>query len=148
MGRKNKAAAADAAADATNLDDNLESEAAAGPSTGTQAQAPAAAADANGSPAEPEKKKRGRVKQERLPGMEEPTIPDVEQAAEEYREIRDQRMKLQKDEGEAHDKLVQNMHKHGRTVYEFDGYKVELVTTEKARVRREKDDTDDDSDED
>lgn len=80
-------------------------------------------------------------KQKRLPGHELPTIPKIDGAADSYRELRDERMKTQKEEIEAAEHLRDLMHEHGLTVYEYDGYQVSLSALEKVKVRTKKEAT-------
>lgn len=84
-------------------------------------------------------------RQLRIAGTERKTIADVEEAAEEYREVRDQRMALTKQEGEKQAALVEAMKRHKLTEYKFDDDEGnELTVTfdvkEKAKVSKAKDD--------
>jgi len=53
----------------------------------------------------------------RLPGMEDAGIVELEKLAEEYAEVRDERMALSKREGEMQDDLLALMKKHNKTEY-------------------------------
>lgn len=87
-------------------------------------------------------------RQPRLPEMELPSVAEIDEAAETYRELRDSRMSMQKREAEAHAELLELMKSHGLKDYEFDGYVVSVVSSEKVRVRKSKeDDGDGDGDE-
>lgn len=84
-------------------------------------------------------KKQTTPKQQKIEGFKPPEIAEVEQAAERYREIRDERMRLAKEESEENRKLVEIMQKHGIDKYRLeDGSVAELVeeTTLKAKVRK------------
>lgn len=56
-------------------------------------------------------------KQKALPGMEAPTIVELDDAAEAYVEARDKRMKLTEKEKVAKDALIMVMKKHNKEVY-------------------------------
>lgn len=87
-----------------------------------------------------------RGKTETLPGVSNgKIIKEISDAAENYENIRDQRMELTKQEVDANDKLVAVMRKHKIRAYRDDNYHppltVELAAkdaTIKAKVRREK----------
>lgn len=57
-------------------------------------------------------------------------LQDLEDKAEEYREVRDQRMALTPRENSLKLELLALMKKHKRSVYERDGIHIEVVTTE------------------
>ena len=59
----------------------------------------------------------GKAEQTEIPGTEEPKIPEVEHAAESYREIRDERMELTESEVTAKASLIAVMKAHKLTVY-------------------------------
>lgn len=84
-----------------------------------------------------EKPKR-EPRQKRLPGHELPTIPELDDAAESLRTIRQQRMQLQEEETEAAFQVLMLMKHHDLKVYEYEGYRVELSATEKVKVRTKK----------
>lgn len=80
-------------------------------------------------------------KQLQIVGTEPPTIPDVEEAAAKYREIRDQRMVLTKEEGDAQAALVVVMQKHKITEYKFDddeGEEIMVTLDEKVKAKVKK----------
>ncbi len=83
--------------------------------------------------------KRKRLKQSRIPGTEPAEVPDITTAAETYRDCRDERMTMQRQETEAHDDLLARMINHGLEVYEFEGYIVRVSNKRKASVNRKKD---------
>lgn len=79
----------------------------------------------------------GNGKQKYLdPDMAPPTIPEIDEAAEEYRRVRDRRMELTKEETKRNEQIVELMRKHGLTEYTFDGSEVSIKNKTKARVRR------------
>jgi len=86
--------------------------------------------------------KRRPPRQLAVPGTEGKRIKEVDDAAEDFVEIRDERLKLVFKEGEAHRKLVEAMEKHGIEIYRDDSVtpplivKVAKKTT--AKVKREK----------
>lgn len=76
-----------------------------------------------------------------LPGLEEPAIEEIEDAAETVGDLCDKRMKLQKEEGEARKVLAAVLKSNKRRVYRMrDGRvaELEVITEEKARVRKPK----------
>ena len=88
-------------------------------------------------PAEEKKKPR----QARLPEMEDPAIEELENSAEEYADIRDQRMELTKEETRLKTELLGLMKKHNRVSYVHDGYDIKvIVESEKLKVRIKKED--------
>lgn len=70
--------------------------------------------------------------QEALPGMERRDLPEIEQAAENYRKIRNQRCELSKKEAEAKAALIQAMKNKGRSYYSYNGLNVQLRAVESA----------------
>ena len=86
----------------------------------------------------PVRPKRRRAKQQMIPGTEGPRIPTIDKAAEEYVDIRDERMGLQKSETSRHDHLLGLMREAGLNEYEFDGSIVRLTSTSKVKVKRKK----------
>ena len=87
---------------------------------------------------------RGR-KQQEIPGTERPTHPDIDEAALEYREVRDRRMALTEQEKAAHANLLAKMKEHGQETYKFhddDGREVSVFVeaVAKCRVRLSKPD--------
>jgi predicted RNase H-like nuclease (RuvC/YqgF family) len=87
-----------------------------------------------------------------LPGMERKAIKEIETLADKYVELRDSRIDPLKKELEAKQKLVDAMHRHGQTVYEFeeDGepMTVELKSKENVKVKKGSLDNDSDIDDD
>jgi hypothetical protein len=82
---------------------------------------------------------RKKPRQARLPQMEDPQIEELEGSAENYADIRDQRMELTKEETAAKDELLGLMKKHGKTSYVHDGYDIKvIVESEKLKVRIKK----------
>lgn len=75
-------------------------------------------------------------KQERLPGTEDQLIKEIVDIAEEYQEIRDQRMALNKQESTLQQRLLEAMKRHDLNEYVFDGKRVFVVAgKQKVRVR-------------
>lgn len=94
------------------------------------------------------KKKRGRppkARQGHLPGLEPPSIKEIDNAAERYVDRRNDRMEMLQDEIKARDVLEAAMKKHELRVYEYDGKTVELCMEEKVKVRKKKESSDADS---
>src|SRR5262245_53088685 len=80
--------------------------------------------------------------QEELPGMERRDLPEIEQAAERYRKVRDERCALSKKESEAKASLIAVMMKAGRSFYSYNGLTVELSNVENVKVKSSKDEDD------
>lgn len=94
-------------------------------------------------------KPRKRAKQKRLEAVEDERIREVEDAAEEYKEARDARMKMTPEEKAAKTKLTDVMKKHGLSVYKSECGTVTLELTEVAKIKLKspEDDADEDDDE-
>lgn len=58
-------------------------------------------------------------KQQEIPGTERPSVPEVDDKAEEYRLVRDERMKLSTKEGEAKKAMITAMQNNGLQVYQY-----------------------------
>jgi Tfp pilus assembly protein PilX len=85
-----------------------------------------------------------------LPGVEG-AIPALEEAAETYANIRDQRMALNAAEANLKTDVLRLMHEHGKRVYQRAGITITIVAEEesvKVRVKRTDDAPDTDADED
>jgi hypothetical protein len=93
------------------------------------------------------KPKKPRAKQGHLPGMEPPSVPEIEKAADDYVEARDARMAAMEPEASAKKLLTELMKKHGLATYEYDSRIVTLAGEPEVRVKKKKtaDDTDSDS---
>jgi len=82
-----------------------------------------------------------KPRQVRLPQMEDAKIEELEAAAENYADIRDQRMALTPEETRLKTDLLALMHTHGKTSYVHNGYDIKVVVeSEKVRVRIKKED--------
>lgn len=68
-----------------------------------------------------------RARTPRLPGTEDAAIVEIEKAAEDYEDTRDERMRLTGLEVEKKEKLLEVMDKHEKTEYIFNDHKVEVV---------------------
>lgn len=82
--------------------------------------------------------KKAKAKQTDLPGMENRDIPEIEQAAERYRDVRDDRIALTKDESEAKQALIAVMKKHNRQVYTHNGLSITLEEIDNVKVKSAK----------
>ncbi len=85
-----------------------------------------------------------------LPGMSDSAIKPLEEAAEAYADIRDQRQALNQDEAKLKASVLSLMKKHGKTVYQRNGITITVVAEEetvKVRVRKASDDDEDAGDE-
>lgn len=67
-----------------------------------------------------------RQRQADLPEMEDRAIKPLEDAAEEYAEIRDERIKLNAQEVKLKKRVRDLMHKHNKTAYRYGGVVIEL----------------------
>lgn len=85
-----------------------------------------------------------RAKQKDLPGMGDRRINELDQAALDYAEGRDERMELTKKEVELKTALISMMHRHNKKTYKYEDIEIELVPEgEKVRVRIAKKDEED-----
>jgi hypothetical protein len=78
------------------------------------------------------------AKQTEIPGTERPSNPEVEEAAEEYRALRDERMHLQEKEGQAKAALLDRLKAHNLTSYRYadsDGVERKIMIQEKENVK-------------
>lgn len=74
------------------------------------------------------------TKQARLEGTEQGLIPEIVELADEYVDVRNQRMDLTKQEVELNARLLAAMHKNNLTEYSFDG-KIVSVNSGKEKVK-------------
>lgn len=85
---------------------------------------------------------KGKAKQADLPGMEDRDIPEIEEAAERYRDVRDERIALSKDESTAKQSLIAVMKAHKRSVYSRNGMSITLEEIDNVKVKTAKKDDD------
>lgn len=64
--------------------------------------------------------------EQRLPGAEDPTIPEIHQAAAALLDVRSRRIALTKEESEAETVVVTAMKKNDREYYNVDGLEVTI----------------------
>lgn len=91
-----------------------------------------------------EKKKRPprskRPKQSYIPGTAPPSVPEIDKAADAYRDARDARMLAGEEEQELQKALLALMHKNNLTTYEYEDngtwYTVRLNPVEKVSVKK------------
>jgi hypothetical protein len=79
------------------------------------------------------RRKRARAKP--LPGMEDARVKEIEDAALDYRDARDERMGLTDKEKEAKEKLIEVMEKHQLSIYKGDGWSVTYNSKETKDVK-------------
>ena len=87
-----------------------------------------------------------KVKAQALPGMEDSAIQALEECAEEYADIRDQRMALNTSEAQLKKRVRGLMHQHKKTRYARNRIEIELTPPdgeEGVRVRVKKTTADD-----
>lgn len=70
-----------------------------------------------------------RAKQAELKGMERPSFPDIDKAAEEYVEVRDERMLLTEQEVMKKQTLLRLCREHKVKVYKSDVHDPPLIVT-------------------
>lgn len=88
-------------------------------------------------------------KQMKIPGTERVKLAEVDTAAENYVDVRDERMELTKKENETKDALIAAMKKHGVQIYKDESTSPPLVVVltpgeDNVTVKREKADKDGD----
>lgn len=84
----------------------------------------------------PNRKKK--PKQPYLGDMAPPSIPEIDDAANELQEVRSSRMALTTRETDLADSLLLLMHKHKLKVYEYEGKTVSIESLEKVKVKKPK----------
>jgi hypothetical protein len=80
-----------------------------------------------------------KPKQARLPEMDDEKIEELEAAAEEYADIRDQRMALTPQEDQLKKELLAAMKRFGKRKYVRDGIKIDVVSeseTVKVKIKK------------
>ena len=85
------------------------------------------------------KARERKPRQQPLPGTEDSKIQALETAAQDYAEIRDQRMELNTDEAKLKAKLLSLMKQHEKTTYKRGGIEIKLVSEEehvKVRIKK------------
>lgn len=88
--------------------------------------------------AEKSEKDGGKLKQQKIPGVLPKRIKEIQDAAEELKELRDSRMETAEEEEKAQEKLKAVMKKHGIKAYKIDDeYEAILESNEpRAYVRK------------
>lgn len=85
------------------------------------------------------RKRPEKTRQTYLNGMESPRLPEVDDAADNYFDLAKEKAKVQEEEDEAKEKLIELMRKHKLKRYETEGGKVVTVSDEvKFKVKVEK----------
>lgn len=82
-----------------------------------------------------------RLRQKKLPIVEDSAIKPLEDAAHEYVVIRDERMDLSQQESGLKAKLLALMKKHSKKTYVHDGIEIRVVAEEetvKVRIKKSK----------
>lgn len=74
-------------------------------------------------------------KQQHLPTMEPPVVPEIDAAAQRYVKARDARMKKGVEEKECHDELLALLEQNGLDSYEHDDIHIIVNATRKAKVK-------------
>lgn len=82
--------------------------------------------------------KTPKPKQAFLKGMKPKSVPDIETAAEEYREARNDWQSRHQPMMEAQEKLHELMKAHKLKRYEYDDEVVEIIGKEKVKVSKKK----------
>jgi hypothetical protein len=84
------------------------------------------------------KERKRRPKQPYLEGMEPPSIPAIDSAADVYQEAKEARMKLSEEESEAKKALIAVMVEHQQTTYKTpDGIMVNLLEDRTVTTKRQ-----------
>lgn len=88
-----------------------------------------------------ETKKRGRPRQQPLPGMENAALKDLQDAAHDYADVRDERIELNQREADLKDKLMKLMKKHNKKDYVHAEVEIHLIPegeTVKVKIHKDK----------
>lgn len=97
----------------------------------------------------PTKPRTRRPKQGYLdPTFEPPTIPELDQAAENYYDSVQERLPYTAKEKEAKETLINKMVEHQLVRYEFDGFVVSLTDSKNVAVKPRKEKSDDEGESD
>ena len=81
--------------------------------------------------------RKAKPKQGHLDGMEPPSVRAVDEAAEIYFDVMQDRCKLSKEEDEAKDNLIDKMNKAGLAMYHtVDGLLVTVTSKSSVKVKR------------
>ena len=83
-------------------------------------------------------KKARRPKQRYLPTLEPDSIPAIDKLADDYCDLRDERMRLWQQEMDKQALLQAKMKEWNLTTYEYDGRIVKIEGVEKVRVKKKK----------
>lgn len=78
---------------------------------------------------------RKKAKQAHLDGMEPPSIKAIDDAAENYYDTMQDRVKLSREEDEAKTALIEKMKEHGFERYEYEGKVVMLTSKSNVKVK-------------
>lgn len=78
------------------------------------------------------------VKQAHLEGMEPPSVPEIEEAAETYYSLNDKSWNLRSKVEEAREALLEKMKEHELTIYEYDNKVVSVQEKEIVKVKKRK----------
>lgn len=84
--------------------------------------------------------RHNKPRQKRLPTMDDPALDEIETLAEDYADVRDRRIQLNKEEKPLKDGLLAQMKKHGKTTYHHGGVTVTVVPegeTVKVKIAKE-----------
>jgi hypothetical protein len=90
--------------------------------------------------------KAKRARQEELPGMENKEIKELQNAAIDYAEIRDERIELNQRESKLKQKVLNFMHIHKLTIYKYEDVEVRVVIEEetvKVKIKKPKEESKD-----
>lgn len=80
-----------------------------------------------------------KPRQARLPEMDDPKLEELHTLSEDYVEIRDQRIELNKQEKPLKDQLLSAMKRHGKEHYKHNGLEITVVhENEKVKVKLHK----------
>ncbi len=82
--------------------------------------------------------RKPKAKQAYLPDMEPPSIKVIDQCAENYYDVMQERVALSADEDEKKTALIEKMKEHGLERYEYDGKVVMLTSKSNVKVKKAK----------
>lgn len=68
-----------------------------------------------------------RAAPQRLKGMEDMGIPELDRLANDYADVRDRRIALSRQEGDMKKSILGAMHKHHREEYVYEGVMIRVV---------------------
>lgn len=84
------------------------------------------------------RKPRDKTKQGHLPGLEPPSIKEIDEAAEAYYDLNDESWRMRAKVEQARDELLEVMKKHKFNTYTYDDKSVNVIGKFLVKVKKKK----------